>query len=48
MENKEDNFYGSWDPVGAWGRDGGRVYSTALCALILEVYYRYNNVPGAR
>lgn len=48
MENKEDNFYGSWDPVGAWGRDGGRVYSTALCALILEVYYRYNNVLGAR
>lgn len=48
LEHKEDNFYGSWDPIGAWGRDGGRVYSTALCALILEVYYRYNNVLGAR
>jgi len=48
LENKEDNFYGSWDPAGPWGRDGGRVYSTALCALILEVYYRYSNVLGAR
>jgi hypothetical protein len=32
---------GSWDPVGAWGKAGGRVYSTAICVLILEVYYRY-------
>ncbi|MHC4598407.1 MAG: prenyltransferase/squalene oxidase repeat-containing protein, partial [Planctomycetota bacterium] len=27
---------GSWDPVGAWGAAGGRVYATAMCALILE------------
>jgi hypothetical protein len=26
---------GSWDPVGAWGLDGGRVYSTAMGALAL-------------
>ncbi|MCR9243846.1 MAG: hypothetical protein NXI31_02360 [bacterium] len=26
---------GSWDPVGVWGHEGGRVYSTALGALIL-------------
>ncbi|MHC4940699.1 MAG: PDDEXK family nuclease [Planctomycetota bacterium] len=26
---------GSWPPVGAWGRDGGRVYSTAILALAL-------------
>ncbi len=32
---------GSWDPVGKWGMVGGRVYSTALCCLMLEVYYRY-------
>jgi len=38
-EDKEDNYFGSWDPHGAWGEDGGRVYSTALCALILEACY---------
>jgi len=33
---------GSWDPVGARdGRRGGRVYTTAMGALCLEVYYRY-------
>ena len=32
---------GSWDPVGKWGGYGGRVYSTAMGALCLEVYYRY-------
>jgi len=32
---------GSWDPVGPWGREGGRVYSTATMALCLQVYYRY-------
>ncbi|MCG3184555.1 MAG: hypothetical protein ICCCNLDF_02682 [Planctomycetes bacterium] len=28
--------HGSWDPVGAWGTAGGRVYSTAMGALTLE------------
>ncbi len=32
---------GSWDPDPVWGTHGGRVFSTALCALSLEVYYRY-------
>ncbi len=35
---------GSWDPVGPWGREGGRVYSTATMALCLQVYYRYQRV----
>jgi ankyrin repeat protein len=35
-EDKEDNYYGSWDPVGPWGEEGGRVYSTVICTLILE------------
>ncbi len=32
---------GSWEPTGVWGGYGGRVYSTAMAALNLEVYYRY-------
>lgn len=33
--------HGSWDPIGAWGTAGSRVYSTAMGALILETPYRY-------
>ncbi len=32
---------GSWDPTSLWGEKGGRIYSTALAVLTLEVYYRY-------
>jgi hypothetical protein len=32
---------GSWDPDSLWGGYGGRVFSTSLGALCLEVYYRY-------
>ncbi|MBU0753717.1 MAG: terpene cyclase/mutase family protein [Planctomycetes bacterium] len=43
------NEQGSWDPqVDPWGDSGGRVYSTALCVLCLEVFYRYDNVLGSR
>ena len=35
------NLYGSWDPVGAWGEDGGRVYSTAILTLTMQANYRY-------
>lgn len=39
---------GSWDPqVDAWGGVGGRVYSTAILALLMEVYYRYDTVLGS-
>ncbi len=34
---------GSWDPASTHGgSDGGRIYSTALATLMLEVYYRYS------
>ena len=39
---------GSWDPIGPWGADGGRVYSTALQVMSLEVFYRYDRVFGIR
>jgi len=33
---------GSWDPDDYWGRGfAGRIYSTALMTLTLEIYYRY-------
>lgn len=32
---------GSWAPDTVWGTYGGRVYTTAIGALCLEVYYRY-------
>ena len=32
---------GSWAPEGKWGGGAGRVVTTALGALSLEVYYRY-------
>ena len=35
---------GSWDPIGAWGGPGGRVYATAINVLSLEIYYRYARV----
>lgn len=36
-----DREPGSWDPDALWGGYGGRVYSTAMSCLCLEVYYRY-------
>ncbi len=43
--DKRRHTYGSWAPFaakwGKWGRMGGRVYTTALCVLTLETYYRH-------
>ncbi len=40
-QRRDGPFAGSWDPRSRWGQFGGRVYSTAVAALTLEVYYRY-------
>ncbi len=32
---------GSWHFKDEWGDIGGRLYTTAMCAMTLEVYYRY-------
>lgn len=47
-QRADGNAKGSWDPVDAWGEDGGRVYSTATLVLTLEAYYRYARVLGGR
>lgn len=36
-----DSQPGSWEPDKLWGGYGGRVYSTAMSCLSLEVYYRF-------
>jgi hypothetical protein len=38
--------YGSWDAVDAWHSAGGRVYSTALCCLMLETPNRFARFSG--
>ena len=49
---RKDTIYceykGSWNPIGPWGEDGGRVYSTALLAMCLQVWYRYDRVFGTK
>ncbi len=47
-QRRDGDQKGSWDPKGPWGYSGGRVYSTALMTLCLEVYFRYAKVLGAR
>jgi hypothetical protein len=48
-QRKDGDEKGSWDArVDAWGFSGGRVYTTALGVLCLEVYYRYARVLGGR
>jgi len=37
---------GSWDTCGPWSRRAGRVYSTALAAMTLEVYYRFERTTA--
>jgi hypothetical protein len=37
----EGDLGGSWDPRCVWGGHGGRIYTTALGCMCLEVYYRY-------
>lgn len=39
-QRRDGALAGSWDPNGPWGKYGGRLYSTAIATLTLEVYYR--------
>ncbi len=41
VKNEKVCERGSWPPNDRWGDQGGRIYSTALAVLTLEVYYRF-------
>ena len=41
LQVRDGEASGSWEANGMWGGYGGRVYSTAMATLNLEVYYRY-------
>ncbi len=41
LQNRQGEEAGSWPANGLWGGYGGKVYSTAMATLNLEVYYRY-------
>ncbi|MEC7584127.1 MAG: prenyltransferase/squalene oxidase repeat-containing protein [Planctomycetota bacterium] len=40
-QHKDGKFAGSWDPVGPWGEQGGRVYATAMAVLALQSIYPF-------
>jgi len=44
MDGSPQDVHGSFPPDDVWGAWGGTVYSTSLCCLCLEVYYRYLRV----
>ena len=38
---KDGHMAGTWNPVDGWEKRGGRLYSTSMKLLLLEVYYRH-------
>jgi hypothetical protein len=46
-QNRSGANAGSWDPKGQWHNRMGRVVTTAMATLSLEVYYRYLPIYGA-
>ena len=40
-QRTDGTMAGSWNPNCTWGSYGGRIYSTAMAAMCIEVYYRY-------
>ncbi len=40
-QRSDGNFAGSWDPSCVWGKEGGRVYATAITLLTVETPHRF-------
>ena len=47
LQERQGCARGSWAPNSRWGNVGGRVYTTALAVLTLEVYYRFASQRAA-
>ena len=45
-QTRSGNDDGSWDPKGEWSNESGRMVTTAMATLSLEVYYRYLPLYG--
>ncbi|MEK7482961.1 MAG: hypothetical protein AABZ60_01375, partial [Planctomycetota bacterium] len=41
-QQQTGHLKGSYDPDCKWGKHGGRLYSTAINTLCLEIYYKYS------
>lgn len=48
LQRTQGPLAGSWDPRGKWAGIGGRLYSTAVSTMCLEVYYRFLRIYQAR
>lgn len=44
VQHREGNRRGSFDPIGVWSADGGRVFTTALMCLCMEASQRYAKI----
>ena len=38
---KDGPMAGTWNPIDNWEKRGGRLYSTSMKLLLLEIYYRH-------
>ena len=45
-QSKQGHQAGSWHFKDRWGDIGGRLYTTCMCTMMLEVYYRYLPMYG--
>ena len=47
-QSRRGHEHGSWYFHDEHGQSGGRLYTTAMCVMILEVYYRHMPLYGRR
>ncbi|MEX0718726.1 MAG: hypothetical protein WD066_19180 [Planctomycetaceae bacterium] len=45
-QTRDGRMKGTWTPIDQWEKRGGRIFSTAMKLLILQVYYRHQPLYG--